>query len=375
MKPLLRIGLLLLLGLVLLARVLEHLNDRITAASRPPAPSVAEAAEAAQAIGSSQAPESGPAEPPPARPLPGAVDLPPPTDAQLDALTSGDDDAVRATLAELPSHAPTPELDAALAAAGAGTRWPGLRRRIACLRARDPGMPLADLFAALPAGPPEDVEWRQDDSACLVRALAARAAEDPDRALAVLAPYAVRSPSPPILEALARVDPPVLPASIEQALAPGTTPLRRSAAAEAAVAMGAAAKWSEQVRAWLDDADRGMRLATVRALAAHDDPASQALAARFIAANPGEEETRRLVETPFRGRPDLVPALVALVHDPAEPAFVRGVAARLVSAHGDEAACRLVAAVRASDATLAPALADASLRVTQRFGPAPGAGR
>jgi hypothetical protein len=366
-KPLLRIGLLLLLGLVLLARWLEHLDGRVSTSSRPQAVPITEPNERPRAAPAArlEAPAAT------ARP---EVELPPPTAAQLDALGSADEDAIRDVLRQLPSHAPTPELDAALAAAAGRTRWPGLQRRMACLRARGAGMPLDDLFSALPPDP-GDVAWRQEDTGCLVRAIAQRATEDPGRALAVLAPAAVSAPAPAILDGLAATDPSEMPPAIADALAPAQPRLRRSAAVEAAVAMGAAAKWPERVAAWLDDADRGLRLATLRALAARGDASSQALAARFIAENPGEDEARRLVEAPLRRPSALVPALVNVVHDEAAPPFARAVAARLVGEVGDEAACRLIAAVRAPDATLAPALADAAARTTLRFGPPPGGGR
>ena len=378
MNPL-RVLLLLVAGLVLLARGLQLYSDRLTALTHAPHPTAA-AAAAAVARATAEAEHGAPAAsatpgptglvpPPTAEPS-----LPPATESQVAALLDGDQPRLAAALRALRGHAVTPDVALALDAAQARTATPDLLRLIACHRARQEGAPLDPVFAALPEAPPADVAWRQEGTACLVQVIAARAGEDHVRSTPVLVDRVLEAAHPAVLLALARLDPPELPARIADASEDRSRPERRRAAVGAALAMGAAGKWPDRVRAWLEDPDRDVRLQALRTVAAGLDEASLALAAEALAWEPGDEAVASVAATSLALGVRLDRALAAVAADPSQPPFARAHAAFLVSEAGGEAACRTVAAIHSSDATLAPELRAATARIAARFPAAPAGG-
>jgi hypothetical protein len=131
-------------------------------------------------------------------------------------------------LRDLRAHAVTPELLGALddVMRQADIQYaPEVVRLVACHRARANGASLDIAFAGLPTDP-TDVAWHHEGAACLVDVVAARAAEDPARATAVLAGRAIYDPTPRVLEGLARLDLPELPEPIATA-ADDRTPVGR----------------------------------------------------------------------------------------------------------------------------------------------------
>jgi hypothetical protein len=378
MNPL-RVLLLLVAGLVLLARGLQLYNDRLTALTHAPHPAVA-AAAAAVARATAEAEHGAPAAsaaPWPTGlvpPSPVEPSLPLATESHVAALLDGDQPRLAAALRALRGHTVTPEVALALDAAEARTATPDLQRLIACHRARQDGAPLAPVFAALPEAPPADVVWHHDGTACLVQVIAARAGEDHVRSTPVLVDRVLESANPAVLLALAGLDPPELPARIADASEDRARPERRRAAVGAALAMGAAVKWPARVQAWLEDPDRDVRLQALRTVAAGPDEASLALAAEALAWEPGDDAVASIAATSLALGGGLDRALAAVAANPSQPAFARAHAAFLVSEAGGEAACRTVAAIGGGDATLAPELRAATARIAARFPAAPAAG-
>ncbi len=360
MSPVFRVGLLLVLGLVLLARGMEYLNDRITAMSRPSAKAIA--AQASARAAEAAAAEGLTAE---ASPTSAASA---PTDAQLHALQFGDSEAIDETLRELRAHGTTPQLQHALAAAAARATAPLQRRAIACLRGRDPATPLAVLVAELPSSDARNPAWRQDPTRCLVDAIAARAADDPVRTAPLLAECGLVDDRLAITEGLRRLPPQPLPAAVAQALDHPDGYRGRLAAVRIAVSLGAAQTAPTVVAAALDDGDRGVREVVIRTLLARDDHASLSAAASALAASPGDDLLEALAVDRMRQGADFERHLAAVAADPAAPAFARAQAAHLVSHAGRELAARVVAALTSADATLGPELGAAAQRVRQRFG-------
>jgi hypothetical protein len=366
MSSLLRIGLLLVLGLVLLARAMEYMNDRISAASRPSPQAMAEA----RAVAAEAAAENAPVPPPPP-----PIAKPGPTDTQLQRLQLGDADAVDQTLRELRHVGSTPELQAALTVAASRATAPLQRRAIACLRGRDPATPFAALIAELPPTDARNPAWRQEPTRCLVDVIAARAAEDPARTVPLLADCALVDDRLALTEGLRRLPPQPLPATIVQILThpPATTRevedyRTRLAAVRVAVALGAAETAPPLVAAALDDGDRGVRDAALRMLRARGDDASLIAAAGALAASPGDDALEKLAIDRLRQGGALERHLVAVAADLGAPPFARAQAAHLVSEAGSEPAARVVAALTSADATLQPELQAAAQRVRQRFG-------
>jgi hypothetical protein len=375
MNPL-RVLLLLVAGLVLLARGLEMYNDRLTALSRTPYASAADVAARAAAEA-----ETGAASDPAIPGSPGYVPstpapaLPPATESQVAALLDADPRRVAAALRTLRGHAVTPDVALALDAAQARTSAPDLQRLIACHRGRQDGAPLDPVFAALPEAPPDDLVWRQDGTDCLVQVIAARAGEDTARSMPVLVDRVLESSNPTVLLALAGLDPPELPTRIADAIDDRGRRRQHLAAVGAALAMGAARKWPDRVKAWLEDPERAVRVQALRTLAAGPDEASLALAAEALAWEPGDDGVASIAATSLGLGGGLDRALAAVAADPSQPAFARAHAAFLVSESGGDAACRTVAIVRSDDATLGPELRAATARIAARFPTAVSGGR
>ena len=126
----------------------------------------------------------------------------------------------------------------------------GVRRLIACHQARRPTTPLAVAIDALPA----DGAWLYafGEVPCLIAVIAERAASDPARALPVLVRAARESENPDVLAALGKLDVADLPEPVREDL---RLPERRPRATTVAIALGAAAKWPDEVRAALADRD------------------------------------------------------------------------------------------------------------------------
>jgi hypothetical protein len=165
------------------------------------------------------------------------------------------------------------------AAFAAATRDPELLRRLACDRAREAST-LDLAFAALPVASAADAAWQMDGAKCLVELIASRAGERPELALPLLVERVLVDDSDAILDGLTRIDAPQLPMALAAEIASGAATESRQAALRAAIALGAAAKWPEQVEAWLNDGDRDVRVAVHDALGRQGDEASQKLAAR-----------------------------------------------------------------------------------------------
>jgi hypothetical protein len=292
--------------------------------------------------------------------------LPEPTTGEIAALESGDAEAVAQALRGLSGRAVTPAALHALDAVERRTTDADLLRSTACYRAR--GADTLDLaFAALPAAPAADPEWHKAGSECLVDVIASRADEVPERALPLLADRALQQGTNAVLDGLALLDPPQLPAVLSAELASPTSVRSRRAALRAAIALGAAAKWPDQVEAWLADDDRTIRLLVHEALGRRRDDASQDLAARTIAENPADQElTRRAADLIGKGT-GFDERLATLAGDGDEPSEVRAHAAGLVALHGGEAACRRLTGVTTKDPVLAPQLEAAFRRIDQRF--------
>jgi hypothetical protein len=358
MSALLRISLLLVLGLVLLWRFLFFLDDQLASAGRPSA--TAPAAPAA----------SAPPPAPPAAVAPAGPAAPPrpPTDDQILALRLGDPAARWQALIDLRKHAVTPEaLEALDDVARRAAHLPEVLRFVACHRARAEGASLEVALTALPDDLRE-VSWYHDAPACLIDVIAARAAESPDRAAAVLAERAMAEGSPAAREALARLDLADLPAALASTADDSTRRrmIRRTNAVEAAIAMDAARKWPDRVRRWVEDPDVGT--VAVYALARRTDEASLAIVARELAmrpdAGPLSSLTILVVQKP--GTLDL--QLVAVAADSQQPGFVRGNAALLVAAQGGAEACRRLARLALDDPAIQADFAAALQRIDQRFG-------
>jgi hypothetical protein len=366
MNPL-RVLLLLVAGLAVLGRGLQLYDARLTDLSRTRYPDAAEAYAREVAQAESGAPPVSPSAAIDAMPsrLP-ALPLPPATESHVAALLDGDPPRLAAALRVLRGHAVTPDVAVALDAARARTSAPDLLRLIACHQGRHDGAPLEPVFAALPDAAPSDAVWNQEGTSCLVEVIAARAGESPALATPVLVDRVLESASPAVLLALADLDLPALPPRLADAIDDRTRPRTRQVAVDAALALGAARKWPDRVRAWLDDPDREVRLQVLRALAAGPDDASLELAAAALAWEPGDDSVASLASSSLALR-GLDRALAGVAADGSQPAFARAQAAFLVSTAGGDAACRTVASVRSDDATLAPELAAASGRIAARF--------
>ena len=358
MSTAIRVGLLLILGLVVLGRGLVYLNDRLASAGRPQA--------AAPASPGAAAPTGS--EPADATPAPDAP-LPPPTESQLLALRAGDPAARWDALVSLRKHAVTPELiDTLDHVAREAAEFPEVVRLVTCHRARVEGVSLSVAFDGLPTDP-HDVGWSHDGARCLIDIIADRAEEDPSRAAGILADRAVRDRTLRVREALARLDLPELPDPLIVA-ADDRRPssrLRRVAAVETAIAMGAAAKWPDRARAWVDDAEGLVSSAAVRALAAQPDEASQAIVALEVASRPEHGPLAAIVDQAMFKPGTLDLQLAALAADPQQPSFARANAVRLVAGRGGEEACRRLARLQADPAIDAD-LQTAFAAIDQRFG-------
>lgn len=358
MSSVIRVGLLLILGLVVLGRGLVYLNDRLASAGS------AQSSEPAPAPSSPATPEPAPSAAAPPAPLP------PPTASQLLALRAGNPAARWDALVSLRKHAVTPELlDALDDVARQAAEFPEVVRLVTCHRARVEGASLAVALDGLPADP-HDVGWSHDGARCLIDIIAARAEEDPSRAAGILAVRAVRDRSLHVREALARLDLPELPDALSEAAddRKPSSRLRRVAAVETAIAMGAAVKWPDRVRSWVDDAEGLVSSAAVRALAAQPDEASQAIVALEVAARPEHGPLASIVDQAMRKPGTLDLQLAAIAADPQQPAFARGNAARIVGERGGQEACRRLARLDAADPALDADLATAFRAIDQRFG-------
>jgi hypothetical protein len=369
----LRMGLLLMLGLVLLGRTLEYMNDRISDVSRGSIPAARAEIEAATRAAEADAERGGdPAVPlvaePPPRPQPAARVLPPPPDTFVHALQTSDRGDRQSALRLLRSYASTPEVRSALAVAATSAASDWDRRYIACLRGRDLERPVAELFEMLPAAPPQDAEWRQEPVECLVETIAGRATEDPAQAGPLLAVRTLYGERAAFTDALVRLEPLAPPPDVVDAMAQTHSRPRRSAAVHAAVSLGAATTVPDDVRRWLDDADRAVRLTAVRALIRRGDGPSRGLAAAALASSPGDADLEALAMEQLAGADSLERELAAVAADPLTPDFARAQAIHLVSRGGGEAAARSVAALTDRDATVQPELAAAMRTVVRRFG-------
>ena len=373
----LRMGLLLMLGLVLLGRTLEYINDRISDVSRGSIPATiadidaatrAAEAEAEAGVGPAAPPAVPPADPPEPPPQRTARALPPPPDTFVHALQTSDRSDRQSALRLLRSYASTPEVQSALVVAASSATSDSDRRYIACLRGRDPETPVADLFEMLPAAPAQDTEWRQEPVDCLLETIAGRASEDPERAGPLLAVRTVYDERAVFTDALVRLEPLAPPREVVDAIAQTDNLPRRRAAVSAAVSLGAATTVPDDVRRWLDDADRSVRLTVVRGLVRRGDGPSLEAAAAAFASSPGDADFEALAMEQLTAGHSLDRQLAALAADPRTPDFARAQAIYLVSRGGGEAASRTVAALPDRDPTMQPELAAAMRSVVRRFG-------
>jgi hypothetical protein len=380
----LRMGLMLALGLVLLMRVLQSMDDR---ASRPPRQALADAraavadAEAMAAAGTAPVamPASTPMAEPPERvadaPAPTAPRKPPAPSRLVEDLDATDSHVRASALSQLRSFESTPELQAALASAATRAEMSWERERIACLRLRDRSLPLGRLFDALASTPPQDAAWRRASVTCLNEAITLRADEDPARVAPILARSAMASPQQAAFDVLMRLEPQPLPPAVVAGLSRGNLSARRETAIRTAVALGAAQTAAAVLAQCLDDPDPEIRLTTIRALAARHDQASQAAAARALSAEPGSSELESLALSLLQSGDAFDRHLALVVDDTTNPSFVRAQAVYLIGRGGSEVVARPLVARPSDDATLKPELEAAARRVAERFGPARGAVR
>jgi hypothetical protein len=354
MSTAIRVGLLLILGLVVLARGLLYLATMPITATTLKGPVATQ--------GSVQPPAAPAAAAAPAAPLP------PPTDSQLLALRIGDPSARWDALVGLRKHAVTPELLEALDdVARKAADLPEVVRFVDCHRARAAGASLDIALDALPENL-QDVTWYHDAPACLIELIAARAAENPARAAAVLSERAMDSTAPFAIEALARLDLAELPeplSSVADDASRGRR-MRRIHAIETAIAMDAARKWPDRVRRWVDDPS--VSATAVFALNRQTDDASLAIVAHEIAQRPDSGPLTSIANLAARKPGTLDLQLVAVAADPQEPAFARGNAAILVGGQGGEEACRRLVRLDAADPAIQADLATAFKTIDQRFG-------
>jgi hypothetical protein len=361
MSAIVRVGLLLVLGLVVLARGLVYLNDRLAEASRP-TPAAAAPAAAAPAT-------PRPVGSPSAEALPAVVPLTPPTDDQMLSLQLTVGDELVATLNALRQHTVTPALVEALDATAVRVPYPEIQRFVACHRARAAGAPLSMAFDALPVER-HDVDWRRDSTACVLDVIAARADEDRERVIALFAERSLDMTVPAtVAQTLVRLDPSTLPPVMTEAIATPSRRRDRLNAVKAAVAIGAAAKWPDQVALWLRDEQ--LDGAVLYALAERSDEASMRFLAREITDNPGSDAMQQMVER-FRSKPGTLDLqLVAVAADPQAPSFARVHAAHLVGIYGGEEACRRLARLTRPDDPSVRAELDAAYgTIDRRLGPA-----
>jgi hypothetical protein len=360
MSSVLRVGLLLTLGLVVLARGLVFLNDRLASFESPTAATL----QGPVAIKEPPGAHTPAASAAPATPAP----LPPPTESQLLALRAGDPSARWDALVALRKHAVTPELLEALDdVAHKSADFPEVVRFVDCHRARADGASLDIALNALPADL-EDVTWYHDAPTCLIELIAARAAENPARAAAVLSERAMDGTAPFAIEALARLDLAELPeplASVADDATRGRR-MRRIHAIETAIAMDAARKWPDRVRRWVDDPLVGST--AVFALNRQSDEASLAVVAHEIAQRPDAGPLASIANLATRKPGTLDLHLAAVAADPQEPAFARGNAAILVAGQGGAEACRRLTRLDAADPAMQADLAAAFRTIDQRFG-------
>jgi hypothetical protein len=356
MSSLVRVALLLVLGIVLLGRGLVYLNDRLASAEHQPDAAPPSAPSAAPAV-------------PPAAATAVPAPLPPPTDTQLLSLGMSRGDDLVYTLKELQHRAVTPELLHDLDATAAREPYPEIQRFVACHKARADGAPLSQAFDALPTDP-DDVDWHHDAAACLVVVIAARAEEDRDRAIPILARRAIdngASISSPVVDALRRLDLAELPAVIAETADNPSRRYARVKAVEAAIALGAADKWPDRVDAWLRDdyLDGYVR----QGLANRTDPASMTFLAREITASPRDESLLGIAGR-FAMKPGTLDlSLAAIAADPQAPSFARAHAAYLVGLYGGPEAAKRLGPVSSDDPTVRAALDTAFTTLDRRLGP------
>jgi HEAT repeat protein len=144
--------------------------------------------------------------------------------------------------------------------------------------------------------------------------------------------------------------------------------MRRVYGVQVAVALGAASKWPDLMRALLDDPDRLIRLTACRALATRGDGESLRTLAAAVVHDPGDEEMQRIVGA-LVGKParfDI--ALASVASDESEPSFARLEAARLAGQHGGDDAGRILARAATADIEVRAAIAAALVQIERRTG-------
>ena len=150
-------------------------------------------------------------------------------------------------------------------------------------------------------------------------------------------------------------------------------PAGRSRGIAMAIALGAAAKWPDDVRAALDR-DSTASGSAVRALASRDDRASHAILARHVARHPKDQELAMVARSAMANHRPMAVGLIDVARDAAESVEVRAHAAWLVSVEADQPQAIALAAIEAADPWLRSRLDEAVATVERRFAITPSRG-
>ena len=352
-SPLLRLVLATLVGVTLLWRGLLWFNDdqhqREVDATRAAADATA---EAARREGSAAVP-TGPT-------------LPPPTEAELAMLLAGDTTTLADGVRLLSERRITETLVMAVEAALAQAPSDEHRALVGCLKARVPGRD--GLMFALGALPSDEKGFSNPTAgvACLVDAVAVHAGGEPALVRMALLP-AIHSPRLDIrtsaLEGLGRVTLPDFPLSLQLDMQSPNVDRRRQAL-RAALALGALHVLPGLVERALVDEDSGVREIARVALYTAPEPAAARIAARGLAAWPGDPYMQMLVERREKGRADVSPALADVALDERASTYARVAALAWLTRSGDHGVIPMIEPLEAAGD---PAVREAAAKALARL--------
>jgi hypothetical protein len=316
--------LLLLLGLALLWQGLQWYDDHLRRLSR--GPRVAEP--------SRQTPV--PATPTPEPTPTPAPTPPPPTPEEIAALATSDQATQLDAVNVLLHRQMTPELAVALSGVRPLHAW--AEEGLACLRARAGGAEGIDV--AIRELARQDAAWpgKVDHALCLVRALSARASEQPDRIRDALIPYAMAIPARlrgAALEGLARVPVREMPPKLREAAAEA---MSASMPVAAALALGLDEETApDVVDEFLQSGEASAR-STIRAhLVSSPKPAAASFIAERLVRDPRDGDLVRLAKARSEKHGDVAPALADVALDETRELHERQAALELAGSLGDPA--------------------------------------
>jgi hypothetical protein len=302
---------------------------------------------------------------------PAAIPSPDPTSLELAMLDNPDAGVRRQGLAVLRDRRPTPEMEAAVDRSLERPENEPLRMDLVCLKARFPGPETLELaLASLPVEKGK-YGWSLDEGTkCVVRDLAARSGEAPERIAEVLILVAISragSTAELGLEGLKTIDLPQLPSSLLVRLETGND-YERLRALNAALALGAISKSPELVERALSDPYHGVRGVAARALQHDDDPAAARMLAHALVHPPIDTQLMNVFSERERRRHDISPALVEIALDAQAPVAERQSAMEFLARYGDPAAADALAALAQSPDEALRAYAEATIAELRRRG-------